>query len=125
MSENSRANLEVCWLNAEKASSEHEQRAWLEMAAAWRLLIAIGDAPSASEHRVALERSSPLADRLINISRLRQQVICQLRTYVSKCRVLTPVNIGTLSTCSFIQMITSARRSADRMAEKVRAFFSR
>ena len=35
MSDNFRANLEACWLNAERASSERERRAWLEMAAAW------------------------------------------------------------------------------------------
>jgi hypothetical protein len=97
MSDDSRANLEICWLKAEKASTEKEQRAWLEMAEAWRLLIAIGDAPSASEHRFSSERSSHLADRFTNIGGLRQLVIRQLQTYLSKFCGLITVIAGTLS----------------------------
>jgi hypothetical protein len=58
MSDNCRANLEACWLNAERASSERERRAWLEMAAAWRLLVAIGDPPSPPEYCVVVEHSA-------------------------------------------------------------------
>ena len=108
MSEDSRANLEICWLKAEKASTEKEQRAWLEMAEAWRLLIAIGDAPSASEHRFNIEHSSHLTDRFTNIGGPRQQVIRQLRTHLSKFCGLITVIAGTLSESSYI---TLARRS--------------
>jgi hypothetical protein len=78
MSDDYRANLEICWLRAESASSEREQRAWLEMAVAWRLLIAIGDPASPHERCVVVERSSPLADRLIKINNLRQWWIRQV-----------------------------------------------
>jgi hypothetical protein len=37
-----RGNLAACWRMAEKASSEVEKRAWLEMAESWKLLIISG-----------------------------------------------------------------------------------
>ena len=123
MSDNCRANLEVCWLNAERASSERERRAWLEMAAAWKLLVAIGDPPSPPEHCVVVERSSPLADRLIKISNPRQWWIRQVGAYISKCRALIPFYARTLSIYPFIQIMVRARRYAGRAAALVRALF--
>ena len=123
MSDNCRANLDVCWLNAERASSERERRAWLEMAAAWRLLVAIGDPPSPPEYCVVVERSSPLADRLIKISNPRQWWIRQVGAYISKCRALILFNARTLSIYPFIQIMVRARRSAGRAAALVRALF--
>jgi len=123
MSDNFRANLEACWLNAERASSERERRAWLEMAAAWRLLVAIGDPPSTPEYRIVVERSPPLANRLIKISNRRQWWTRQVGAHISKCRALLPFNARTLSIHSFIQIMVHARRSAGRAAELVRALF--
>jgi hypothetical protein len=123
MSDNCRANLEACWLNAERASSEGERRAWLEMAAAWRLLVAIGDPPSAPEHCVVVERSSPLANRLIKISKPRQWWIRQVGTYIWNCRASILFNARTLSIHPFIQLMVRARRCADKAAELVRALF--
>lgn len=123
MSENYRANLEVCRLNAESASSEREQRAWLEMAAAWRLLVAIGDPPSPPEYCVVDERSSPLADGLTKISDPRQWWIRQVGAHISKCRALILLNARTLSIYPFIQIMVHARRSAGKAAELVRALF--
>jgi hypothetical protein len=123
MSDNCRANLDVCWLNAERASSERERRAWLEMAAAWKLLVAIGDPPSPPENCVVVERLPPLADRLIKISNPCQWWIRQVEAYISKCRALIPFYARTLSIYPFIQIMVRARRYAGRAAALVRALF--
>jgi hypothetical protein len=93
------------------------------MAAAWRLLVAIGDPPSAPEHCVVVERSSPLADRLNKISDPREWWIRQVGAYIWSCRALILFNARTLSIYPLIQLMVRARRSAGRAAELVRALF--
>jgi hypothetical protein len=87
MSDDRRANLEVCWRMAEKASGEPERRAWLEMATSWKLLIAIGDPATADARGASAQPSPRLADRIIHvIRRCRHRFVRELKSCTPKLR---------------------------------------
>jgi hypothetical protein len=82
MSDDRRANLEVCWRMAEKAAGERDRRAWLEMATSWKLLIAIGDPAITDGDSVGIRHSPRLADRIVCIA--RSWFIQQLELYIPR-----------------------------------------
>ncbi len=83
-----RANLEACWRMAAKTPHELERRAWLDLAASWRLLIITeGRCSTGEDDFDADERSPPSGHRVI--TNVRRWLARQAGRYISEYRSIS------------------------------------
>jgi hypothetical protein len=94
-----RANLEACWRMAAKTPDELEKRAWLDMAASWKLLIITEHGCSTGEDFDAYERSSPSDRGVINVTDVGRWLARQAERCIAKYRAIRE------RTTSFVDLI--------------------